>query len=230
MENGISVVVCSRENTDESKKIVKHVQETCDCVVHVYFMYNPEGVGLSEIYNGMLEKVENDIVVFMHDDITLLRKGWGKELLNIFNNNKDYGIVGVAGTKQFNENAMWWTTEKKYGQVLHRHEGKSWLTVYSPLLEKDVEEVCVVDGLFIAVHRKRITKKFDENTKFDMYDICLCLDNYLDGKTKIGVTTKIRIAHNSIGQMREGWYAAREYILKKYEDDLPIDIDKIKSK
>ena len=221
----IAVVVCSRENSDEKKSIVRHIEETCECNAHVYFMYNPDNVGLSEIYNSMLEKADSDIIIFMHDDIEYLRKGWGAEIIRMFEEHKDYGIIGVAGSKQFDENAMWWQYDKKYGQVLHRNDGKSWLTAFSPLYEHDLEEVCVIDGLFMAVHRDRITKPFDEKTKFDMYDICFCLDNYFDGETKIGVTTKIRIAHNSVGEMREGWYIAREYVNNKYGDKFPIDDD-----
>jgi hypothetical protein len=189
-------------------------------------MYNPEGVGLSEIYNTMLkeDKTENDIIVFIHDDIEFLRKGWGGEILRLFNENEDYGIIGIAGSAQFDANATWWQYEKKFGQVLHRHEGKSWLTAFSPLLDKDLQEVCVIDGLFMAVHRKRITKGFDETKKFDFYDVSLCLDNFLDGKTKIGVTTNIRVAHNSIGQMRPEWYTAREEVNKKYGDKYPIEV------
>jgi hypothetical protein len=91
-------------------------------------------------------------------------------------------------------------------------------------LDKDLQEVCVIDGLFMAVHRKRITKGFDETKKFDFYDVSLCLDNFLDGKTKIGVTTNIRVAHNSIGQMRPEWYTAREEVNKKYGDKYPIEV------
>ena len=227
MDNSIAVVVCSRSNDDEKKKLVEHIKDTCGCNAHTFFMYNPDGVGLSEIYNSMLspEKVEFDVIVFIHDDIEFLRKNWGAEVLRLFNEHEDYGIIGVAGSAQFDSNAAWWQYEKKYGQVLHRHDGKSWLTSFSPLLDKDLQEVCTIDGLFMAVHRKRITKQFDTNTTFDFYDVAVCLDNYLDGKTKIGVTTNIRLAHNSIGQMREGWYVAREYINNKYKNYYPIDVE-----
>jgi len=228
MEDSIAVVICSRNNDERKNKIIEHVQSTCGCNVHIFYIYNPEGVGLTEIYNTVLspEKCEYDVIIYVHDDVEFLRKGWGAEILRLFNEHEDYGIIGVAGSAQFDENAAWWQYEKKYGQVLHRHEGKSWLTSFSPLLDKDLQEVCVIDGLFIAVHRKRITKQFDKDLKgFDYYDITFCLDNYLDGKTKIGVTTNIRLAHNSIGQMRETWYAAREYVNQKYKDYYPINVD-----
>lgn len=225
MENSISVVVCSRESTAEKKKIVDHIKDTCSCNVHVFFMYNPEGVGLPEIYNSILDKSEHNIIVYMHDDIEYLKSGWGEEIIRMFNENEEYGIIGIAGSKQIDKECMWWNMEKKYGQVLHRNNGRSWLTTYSPLYEKDLEEVCVIDGLFMAVHRGRLKAAFDTNVKFDMYDINFCLDNYFSGDVKIGVTTKIRVAHSSIGQMREGWYAAREYVLNKYGSKIPLDMD-----
>ena len=226
MDNTISVVVCSRINDDSKEDIVKKIADSSGCYTDIVFMYNPDGVGLSKIYNSMLSdnNRKSDIIVFVHDDVDFLRKGWGAELIRLFNEHKDYGIIGVAGSAEFDSNAAWWQYDKKYGQVLHRHEGKTWLTTFSPLLKQDLQEVCVIDGLFMAVHRKRISDNFDESYTFDFYDIAFCLDNFLSGKTKIGVTTNIRLAHNSIGNMRPDWYGARERINQKYSEYYPIQV------
>jgi hypothetical protein len=171
------------------------------------------------------EQIESDIIVFCHDDIEFLKKGWGEEVINLFARNKKFGIIGVAGSAEFDEKGAWWNYSKKYGQVLHKHDGKSWLTAFSPLLDKDLEEVCVIDGLFMAVKRSRISRNFDpELPGFDFYDIDFCLANFLDGKTKIGVTTNIRLAHKSIGELSENWYKNRELINEKYGDDFPIRV------
>jgi hypothetical protein len=173
----------------------------------------------------MNEQIESDIIVFCHDDIEFLKKGWGEELIRLFSKNKNYGIIGVAGSAEFDERGAWWNYSKKFGQVLHKHDGKSWLTAFSPLLNKDLEEVCVIDGLFIAVKRSRITKNFDPDLPgFNFYDIDFCLANFIDGKTKIGVTTNIRLAHKSIGELNKNWYDNREIINKKYEDYFPIKV------
>ena len=114
---------------------------------------------------------------------------------------------------------------KKFGQVLHRWEGKSWLTAFSPLLDKDLQEVAVIDGLFIAIHKKRISENFSrEIESFDFYDIHFCLSNLLKKKCKIGVTTNIRVAHNSIGKLKDSWYKNREIINEKFGRKFPIDI------
>jgi hypothetical protein len=154
-----------------------------------------------------------------------LKKGWGSEILRLFNENKDYGIIGVAGSAQFDEKGAWWNYDKKYGQVLHRNNGKSWLTAFSPLLDKDLQEVVVIDGLFMAVHKQRISENFSRDLDgFDMYDIYFCLSNYLAKKCKIGVTTNLRVAHNSVGNLKDTWYKNREVINNLFGNKFPIQV------
>lgn len=227
MDNKIAVVVCSKKNTEENKGFVEHIKETCGCDTHVYMIHNPDGVSLSKIYADMVvnKEIDSDIIVFIHDDIEFLKKGWGKEVLRLFNEHKEYGIIGVAGSAQFDENGAWWNYDKKYGQVLHRNEGKSWLTAFSPLLTKDLEDVVVIDGLFMAVHKRRISENFSrELDGFDMYDIWFCLSNFFAKKCKIGVTTNIRLAHNSIGRLKETWYKNREKINNEFGSKFPVEL------
>ena len=171
------------------------------------------------------KEIDTNIIVFIHDDVEFLKKGWGKEIIRLFNENKKFGIIGVAGSAQFDENAAWWNYEKKYGQVLHRSEGKSWLTAFSPLLKKDLQEVVVIDGLFMAVHRERVAENFSREIDFfDFYDIYFCIANYLSKKTKIGVTTNIRMAHNSVGKLKDSWFKNREIIVDKFGKYFPIEV------
>ena len=227
MENNIAVVLCSRKTNEEIKPFIEHIKDTCGCDAHVYFIHNPEGVSLSRIYADMTisKDITEKVIVFIHDDIDFLRKGWGAEVLRQFNEHEDYGIIGVAGSAQFDEGGAWWNYEKKFGQVLHRAEGKTWLTTFSPLLTKDLQDVVVIDGLFMAVHKERISENFNRDLEgFDFYDIAFCLANHFAGKCKIGVTTNIRLAHNSIGKLKDSWYKNREIINKLYGDRFPIDI------
>lgn len=227
MDNKIAVVVCSKKTSEENKGFVEHIKETCGCDTHVYMIHNPDGVSLSKIYADMLvnKEIDSDIIVFIHDDIEFLKKGWGAEVLRLFNDHEDYGIIGVAGSAQFDERGAWWNYDKKYGQVLHRAEGKSWLTAFSPLLTKDLEDVVVIDGLFMAIHKRRISENFSRDLEgFDMYDIWFCLSNYFAKKCKIGVTTNIRLAHNSVGKLKDTWYKNREIINKEFGNKFPVEL------
>ncbi len=193
--------------------------------LNIVFITNNDGISLTNIYSNIINELDSEIVIFIHDDIEFLKNGWASEVVKLFDENKDYGIIGIAGSAEFDSEAAWWRYNRKYGQVLHRKDDKSWLTMFSPLLEKDLQEVVVVDGLFIAVNKTRITTNFDTNIQgFNFYDIDFCLSNFLDKKTKIGVTTNIRVAHSSIGELKVEWYDNKEYINKKYNKYYPIKI------
>lgn len=229
MEKSITVIFCSKKKGEESGDFINHIKGTCGCEANVVCVHNPDGISLSKIYADMIDskEIKDDIVIFIHDDIEFLRDGWGSEVLRLFNENKDYGIIGVAGSAQFDSGGAWWNYKKKYGQVLHRWEGKSWLTAFSPLLDKDLQEVVVIDGLFMAIHKKRIGENFSrELSFFDFYDIYFCLANYFSKKCKIGVTTNIRVAHKSIGQLKDSWYENRKIVNEKFGNKFPIDIEK----
>lgn len=229
MEEKLYAVISTREEGEAIEKFAKHVEETCGCDIDVIVAINHDAIGLTEVYNRATESEElkDKIVVFMHDDIEFLRDGWGKEVLRLFEENKDYGIIGVAGSAEFNKTeGAWWKYKKIFGQVLHKQEGKSWLTMFSPFLDHDIEEVCVIDGLFMAVHNGRCKEKWDDtNFKFQFYDIAFCIDNYLKG-VKIGVTSNIRIAHKSVGELKPEWFTDKEKLMEKYKDVFPIEIKK----
>lgn len=226
MENQITLVFCSKEK-DNIESFVKHLTETCGCPMSIMSIHNPDGLPLAKIYHDIVESenVKTNIIVFIHDDVEFLKSGWGLEVLRLFNQHKDYGIIGVAGSAQFDENGAWWNYDKKFGQVLHRSEGKSWLTAFSPLLKEDLQEVAVIDGLFMAIDKTKIGANFDETFEgFDHYDTSMCLANVIAHKCKIGVTTNIRMAHNSVGALKDSWFKNKEILNEKFGKYYPIDI------
>lgn len=223
----LSIVFCTTHTDEENQAFITHLKESCGCDALVYCVRNPEGVALTKVYADLIEEnvIESDIVAFIHDDVEFLREGWGKELNRLFNDNPEYGIIGVAGSAYFDAIGAWWNYNEKYGQVLHRKDGKSWLTAFSPLLDKDLQEVVVIDGLFMGVHKKRITKMFDRDFEgFDHYDTSFCISNFIDGKCKIGVTTNIRMAHNSIGELKPSWKENLQLLNRKYKKYYPLKV------
>jgi glycosyltransferase involved in cell wall biosynthesis len=220
----ISVVYCTRE---ENPKHKEHLIKTSGLhkKIEVIEIIN-NGESLTKSYNRGLEQASNDIVVFCHDDITLETKQWGKKLLKLYSENEDYSILGVAGTKNLSSSGRWWDDKKAmYGRVKHTHEGKSWLSTYSPDQNNRIEEVVVVDGVFFSVRKSGIKKNFDESVEgFHFYDVSFCFQNRLEG-VKVGVHTNIRVNHQSIGMTNEQWEKNRTTFANKYEELLPVRID-----
>lgn len=232
MIDELTIIVSSRDDGSEKQDFIDKIKETCGCPARVIFVVNDGKMGLGNLYCSMLSNtgIETDIIVFMHDDVTPLRAGWGRELVDIFERNPEYGIIGVAGSDAYNPQVYGWWNHKghTWGQVLHRTPEKSWITCFSDLYTYDLEEVCVIDGLFIGIDRRRIGKNFDPDFMWHGYDIDFCLANFLAKKCKIGVTTKIRLAHDSVGPTSDEWVDSMKRIADKYQDFLPVKITKNK--
>lgn len=221
----VTVVYCTRkENPEHKEHIIK--SSGLHKNIEVIEIIN-NGESLTKSYNRGLALAKNNIVVFCHDDLTIETNNWGKKLLKHFEGT-EYGILGVAGSKHLPVSGQWWENKRKmYGRVAHTHEGKTWLSSYSPDMGNDTEETIIVDGVFFAINKERIKKTFDETVEgFHFYDVTFCFDNYLDG-VKIGVLTNIRINHKSIGMTNEAWDANRVAFATKYKDKLPVNIKKV---
>jgi glycosyltransferase involved in cell wall biosynthesis len=179
---------------------------------------------LAQVYNEILDESETDIVVLCHDDIYFDSSAWFPKITKHFEKS-DYGILGVAGTTYMPKSGMWWEDRKKMiGIVNHESGGKKWESKYSEAFGNGIEPSIVVDGLFIAIHKKRIKKKFNEDFEgFHFYDIPFSFENFLEG-VKVGVISNIRITHKSIGQTNEQWEQNRQKFEKMFSENLPVKL------
>ena len=153
----LTVVYCTRKSNPEHKE---HLIKSSGLhkYIEVIEIIN-EGESLTKAYNRGLKQATNNVVVFCHDDITIETKQWGHKLLKHFEKNPEFGILGVAGTKNMPSSGQWWENPKKmYGRVAHTHEGKTWLSSYSSDMGNNIEEVVIVDGVFFGVNKSVIKK------------------------------------------------------------------------
>lgn len=219
------VAFSTRKNEEDAKPIVERFQKMIGWKNTAYIVNNPNGASLTSVYNHVFDKFPTfRHVLFIHDDIDILTVGWGRRLMELFDNNPEYGLIGMAGSKNYELDGGWWSFKNIFGQVEHRtNDHGNYLTSFSPYFKHDLEEVCVIDGLFMAIDREKATCRFDEGIKgFDFYDIDFSLQTFFEGKCKIGVTNAIRIAHESKGIPKPAWYSNHDLVNKKYEGKLPI--------
>jgi glycosyltransferase involved in cell wall biosynthesis len=192
--------------------------------IEVIEKINNGNKSLAQTYNEILSEAKTDIVVLCHDDIYFDTNSWYHKLVKHFDKS-DFGIIGMAGTTYMPESGMWWEDRRKMiGIVNHESEGKKWTSKYADDLNNNIKQTVIVDGLFIAIHKKRIKHNFIEDFKgFHFYDIPFCFENHISG-VKVGIITNIRITHKSIGQTNEQWEKNRILFSEKYKDNLPTKL------
>lgn len=223
----ITIGYSTRKSNPEYQK---YLQDTCmHKSVQIIEKINNNEKSLSKVYNEILDESENDIVVFCHDDLEFDTKRWGEKLLKLIDKNKDYGIIGIAGTTDLVDGRWWTIQESMMGIVNHKHEGKKWTNTYSPDQNDKIKDVVIVDGLFFAVNKTKLKHRFDEDFQgFHFYDLAFSFPNYLDG-VKIGITTRIRVTHLSIGETNNQWEQNKIFFEEKYKDRLPVRLTKNKT-
>jgi hypothetical protein len=219
----ISVVISTRQIDDN---YLKHVSKMFSHPKTEIIVYENNGEeSLPKLYNKGLEESTNDIVVFMHDDLILETTNITPKIIKLFEKNPEFGILGLAGTNNLISGMWWQDKESMYGVVGHEHEGKRHVNHYSKqMFGESPKQVIIVDGLFMMIHKKRIKHKFNSEFQgFHFYDLPICVENHLDG-VKIGVTTRIRVTHKSIGMVNKKWEKNKLLFEALYGDKLPLKV------
>ena len=214
----------STRKIDDS--FVELLKKTCGVPNPQIIPIENEGkYSLPEAYNMILEQATNDVVVLCHDDIYFDSKNWGSKILNHFKRNSDYGILGLAGSTQLPSSSKWWEDfSKMKGIVNHEHGGKKWESKYSASLGNQIDDVVLVDGLFIVLNTKNVKQKFNEEIKgFHFYDVDFSFRNFIED-VKIGVIYDVRVTHKSIGETNEQWEQNRIVFAEKHKEILPVKI------
>ena len=223
IKENISIVMSTRQ-IDET--YIKHISDKFNNKNDQIICYeNNNQFSLSELYNKGLDESVNDIVVFIHDDLFIDTPDVTLKVLELFRKNPQHGIIGLAGTNHL-KSGMWWEDrESMFGMVNHEINGEKHLSVYNPQrFNEKVKDVIIVDGLFMMVHKKRIKHRFDESFKgFHFYDIPFCFENFKNN-VKVGVTTKIRVTHKSVGMVNEQWAENKKQFEQRYSFILPMYI------
>lgn len=228
MKNKIVVVFSSHLSDEKNNAFIKHINGTIGVKHYKTVCYpNFNQFSLPQVYNQAIREHndENTIMVFCHNDITIKTREWGKYVLRKFNTS-DFQIIGVAGSTYLHDNGVWWNDRTKMcGIVEHTNGITNWVSEYSKHVPNFIKPVVNIDGLFMCIDCNEIEHYFDEDFKgFHFYDLPICFSNTLDGYN-VGVTTDIRILHQSIGMTNNEWEKNREMFVNKFKNELPFSIE-----
>lgn len=161
--------------------------------------------GLGACYNEAVDEIDNpeEILVFIHDDVTLADFFWVDKLLLGL---QKFDVIGLAGNKRrvarqpawafIDENFTWDARENLSGIVGHGDGFPCSLSVYGEVWQP----LKLMDGVLIATRKKTLTAhgvRFDEQFRFHFYDMDLC--RQLEAKNVSMGTAPLGVIHASGG-------------------------------
>ena len=221
----ISVIVYSIE-PDLLKRLKDNIARTIGINAHEFlYHHNINNEGIAVVYNRLIRRAKNDIILCIHEDIKFHTQGWGKLLADYFQNDEKLGLLGIAGTKTKTRTPTgWWENQPDnwvMNLIQHYNSGKT--QRINRGFQNALEEVVVIDGVFMSL-RKNSGLKFDERLSgFHNYDQAISM-RCRSKRYKIKVTREILIEHFSSGSKGEDWKKSNQCFFKLYKKNLPQSI------
>lgn len=220
----ISIIICSRIGKLQ-QGFYSNIKETVGCAHELIVINNSENkYSIFEAYNIGIEKSKYPLLLFIHEDILLHTIHWGEILISLFSNNKKLGLLGIAGSLVKSKTpSAWWDNKLqfRFQSILHSYPGGQVKHEVLGFKENPaLQEVVVIDGVFMAM-RKDIGVKFNEDLSgFHNYDQSISLD-IRSKDYNVMVTNNILIEHFSLGKIDDSWIKSSLLFHDLYEESLP---------
>lgn len=231
-EKKITIGFCCKEKDYDFYNYIKGLGDDIDVI-----MKQCDGINhtLTRCYNEIINESKTDIVITMHNDVYFeymdrYPDSISNIFIKLFEETQDCGIFGVIGGSSMFKSTPKWACGATNGHVIQGYKYKEKGHEYVNLgdlvpFSWDVKEALTVDGLFLAINKKRIKSLFDEtNHSFNFYDLDFCISNKIRG-CKVYVTKTILLRHESEGDFSKKYSKDSEYFLKKYDYILPLNVN-----
>jgi len=221
----ISIIICSRVKII-NPNLLDNLKETIGCNHELIIIDNSENkLSIFEAYNIGIKRSKGNLLCFLHDDILIHTKGWGDIVNQIFIENDNIGLLGVAGTKYKSKMPSgWWNCPNKYKNInIIQHLNNKKEKWYYGFEDSNLSTVVAIDGVFMVLRRKN-ELNFNKKIKgYHNYDLNISLENYIKGYKTV-VTNQILLEHFSNGTINESWYNSTYLIHEMYNKILPISV------
>jgi len=225
----ISIVVSSYKKENYAQ-FAKNVDETIGVPYEIIRIDNPGVMGICKAYNLGSNKANFKFICFSHEDILFKTENWGKEVIRLFDENSQLGLLGVAGSdyKTVAPGPFFCSDMDRVFMNItqcYKKQNQSPKPFKVNPTGADYAEVVCVDGVWFCTTKEVLSKvKFDEATfsSFHCYDVDFSLSVFKS--FKVAVTYKILIEHFSEGSFDKTWTEETLKLFSKWKDVLPLSV------
>ncbi|MCR5849035.1 MAG: glycosyltransferase family protein [Lachnospiraceae bacterium] len=151
-----------------------------ECLLYIDRLYIPEGYEIEVLsiedaksmtggYNEGMNSTDAKYKIYLHQDVFIVDRYFLYELLDIFTNNTDIGMVGIVGAEKMSEDGCMWNKREVGSMYMLDLSDTSRCEEYTRLGSYVCDPVEVIDGLLMATQYD-IRWREDIFTEFDFYD------------------------------------------------------------
>ena len=154
---GYEIVVVDNASTDDTPRALGALEG-------VGYVRNDRNLGVSAALNVGAQRIPRaDILVFMHNDVFVEKKGWIEDIHRFLMERADAGVTGLYGAKTLRRDASF-----RGRSIVHCKSGSPAARAFA----SGSTAAAVVDGLLMAVRREvfQAARSFNEDFPIHHYD------------------------------------------------------------
>lgn len=216
--------IIARHIQDVYAKYIGKSIEKINCLTYDVFDDDGENLSLTKKYNLGIDSAtkdginNNDIIVFVHEDVEILDPFFQEKVELVFQNNSSIGLCGVIGSSKFTTNGMWWATENENlsGHIIQENEEKEYHLIKGKICY--TENVVSVDGLILMMKGEVINNgfKFDDRFSFNFYDIDSCFTILKEGYDIAIADILVKHKSPGNGSLNDLWKTEKKLCIDKW--------------
>lgn len=230
--------------TDKPEKIafilcVNDDRQFRECRYYIDHLLVPEGYSVEVIpiyqaqsmtsgYQQGMQKTDAKYKIYMHQDVLCTNVYLLYDLISIFEQDSDIGLVGVAGCIKMSNTGVWWQTEEGRYYNLYQDAIDTYIDNTSWAAQGyyncgEYQEVQAVDGVFLATSRD-VDWREDLFDGWHHYDISQSMEFQRKGyKVVIPKPLSLWVLHDEKkcnGALGKPYWQSTLLFLKEYKEDL----------
>lgn len=220
----ISIIICSIDNK-KFDQVVQSIRATIGIEYEIIRIENTiTKYGICKAYNLGANQAKHPYLCFMHEDILFKSDNLGLEIIRFFEQYKNIGVVGIAGSAHKSLVPSSWN-QGLYGtdhfNIIQHYRDS--ITLDTTNSTNKFSEVKTLDGVFLFSTKDIwLNNNFDEVNfdKFHCYDLDFCLQ--VGQKAKLFVFNDMLIEHFSSGSLNKDWVHYSIKLSEKWKHILPV--------
>jgi len=222
----LSVIICSKK-PEPLKNVSINIEETIGIPHEIISINNESGkYSIFQAYNIGAGRSQFDYFCFMHEDVSLITKDWGKIVIETLRD-IGVGLVGIAGsTIKTKAPGSWRTGDLSLDReniIQHYNDGRTAKRNYNNPSNEIISDVVCIDGVWMCCRKATWAQnKFDESRYkgFHFYDLDFSMQIF--EKSKVVVIYSILMEHFSKGNADASWLENAIIFAEKWEHALPV--------
>lgn len=147
-ENKIAFITCVTDQNlyQKSLSYINKLQVSEGMEVEIIPIMNAKSI--ASAYNEAMQKSDSKYKVYLHEDVYIQNTKFINDILSIFEDDKNIGLIGVAGAKIIPVSGIWQEDHRKVGKVFRNNSGCIELLKYNEIMDP-YTEVKGIDGLIM---------------------------------------------------------------------------------